>query len=84
LSALTEVQIPLYSIASDGDRINARPVSVERMLSRCRGKLHVDRVRTSDDGGKPPGHAELLTTPAARSAFERAEAFLRTIDASPE
>jgi predicted alpha/beta hydrolase len=79
LSALTEVEIPLYSIASDGDHINARPVSVERMLSRCRAKLHVDRVRKSDDGGKPPGHAELLTTEAARSAFERAEAFLRTL-----
>jgi predicted alpha/beta hydrolase len=79
LSALTEVQIPLYSIASDGDRINARPVCVERMLSRCRAKLHVDRVTKSDSGGRPPGHAELLTTTEAKSAFERAEAFLRTL-----
>lgn len=81
LSALTEVDVPLYSIASDGDRINARPVSVERMLSRCRAKIHVDRVAKSDDGGKPPGHSEVLTTQAARSAYERAEAFLRTINA---
>ena len=84
LSALTEVRIPLYSIASDGDRINARPVSVERMLSRCRAEIHIDRVTKSDDGGKPPGHAEVLTTQAARSAFERAEAFLRTIHATRE
>ena len=83
LSALTEVQIPLYSIASDGDRINARPVSVERMLSRCRAKIHIDRVRKGDDGGKPPGHADLLLTQTARSAFERAEAFLRTVNVGP-
>jgi predicted alpha/beta hydrolase len=79
LSALTEVHVPLYSIASDGDRLNARPVCVERMLAKCRGPLHVDRVRKSDDGTKPPGHGEVLTTERARSAFERAEAFLRTI-----
>ncbi|HEY1954310.1 MAG TPA: alpha/beta fold hydrolase [Polyangiaceae bacterium] len=79
LSALTEVRCPIYSIASDGDRINARPVSVERMLSRCRGPIHIDRVEKSDDGSRPPGHGALLTTERAASAFFRAEAFLRTL-----
>lgn len=78
LSALSEVHCPIYSIASDGDRLNARPVCVERMLSRCRGPIHIDRVSRSDDGSRPPGHAALLVTERARSAFERAEAFLRT------
>jgi predicted alpha/beta hydrolase len=81
LAALTEVHCPLYSIASDGDRINARPVCVERMLAKCRGPLHFDRVLESDDGSRPPGHAALLTTERARSAFDRAEAFLRTLSA---
>jgi predicted alpha/beta hydrolase len=79
LAALTEVRCPLYAIASDGDRINARPVCVERMLARCRGAIHVDRVRRSDDGSRPPGHGALLTTERAASAFFRAEAFLRTL-----
>ncbi len=78
-AALGEVTIPIYSIASDGDLINARPVCIERMVSRCRGPLHVDRVRKSDDGSRAPGHAAVLTTERARSAFERAEAFLRTV-----
>lgn len=82
LSALTEVRIPLYSIASDGDRLNARPVCVERMLSRCRAPLHVDRVSKSDDGTKPPGHGALLVSERARSAYDRAEAFLRTLSAA--
>jgi predicted alpha/beta hydrolase len=81
-AALGEVQVPIYSIASDGDRLNARPVCVEHMLSRCRGPLHVDRVRASDDGSRPPGHGALLTTERARSAFERAEAFLRNPEKS--
>ena len=76
-AALGEVDVPLYSIASAGDRINARPVCVERMVARCRGKLHIDCVTRSDDGSRPPGHGALLTTERARSAFERAEAFLR-------
>jgi predicted alpha/beta hydrolase len=82
LSALTEITIPIFSIASDGDRINARPVCVERMVARCRGPLHVDRVTKSDDGSRAPGHGALLTSNRARSAYERAETFLRTI-ASP-
>ncbi len=79
LSALTEVTIPIFSIASDGDRINARPVCVERMISRCRGPLHVDRVTQSDDGSRPPGHGDLVASTRALSAFSRAENFLRTI-----
>jgi hypothetical protein len=79
LQALTEVRPPLYSIASDGDRINAIPLCVERMLSRCRAPLHFDHVKKSDDGSRAPGHAALLATERARSAFTRAEAFLRTI-----
>jgi len=78
-AALGEVTIPIYSIASDGDRINARPACVERMLSRCRGPLHVDRVRKSDDGTRPPGHGAVLTSERARTAYERAEAFLRSL-----
>jgi predicted alpha/beta hydrolase len=81
LAALGEVHVPLYSIASTGDRINARPACVERMLSRCRGPLHIDCVRKSDDGSRAPSHGALLTTEGARSAFERAETFLRGLPA---
>ncbi len=51
------------------------------MLAKCRAPLHVDRVRVSDDGTRAPGHGALLTSERARSAFERAEAFLRTVNA---
>jgi predicted alpha/beta hydrolase len=78
LAALGEVEVPLYSIASTGDRLNARPVCVERMVSRCRGPLHLDCVRTSDDGSRAPGHGALLVSERARSAFERAESFLHS------
>jgi len=75
------VRCPLYSIASEGDRLNARPVCVERMLARCRGPLHFDRVGRSDDGSPAPGHGAVLVTERARSAFVRAESFLRTLGA---
>jgi predicted alpha/beta hydrolase len=78
-ASLGEVTIPVYSIASTGDRINARPVCVERMLSRCRGPLHLECVSASDDGSRAPGHGALLTSQRARSAFDRAEGFLRTV-----
>jgi len=79
LAALGKVNIPVYSIASDGDRINARPTCVERMLSRCPCPVDIDRVTKSDDGSRPPDHGAILTTERARSAFVRAEAFLREI-----
>jgi predicted alpha/beta hydrolase len=78
-AALGEVHVPVYSITSVGDRINARPVSVDHMVSRCRGPIHVDCVEKSDDGSRAPGHGALLTTDRARSAYDRAEAFLRTL-----
>ena len=79
LSALTEVTIPIFSIASEGDRINARPVCVERMLARCRGPLHIERVTKSDDGSRAPGHGALVASRRALSAFARAESFLRSV-----
>ncbi len=82
LAALGEVHVPIYSISSNGDRINARPASVDRMIAKCRGPIHVDRVCKSDDGSRAPGHGALLTTTAARSAFDRAEAMLRVLPSS--
>ncbi len=77
LAALGEVRVPVYAIVSDGDWLNARVVSVERMVARCRGPIHIDRVRWSDDGSRAPGHGALVTTLRAASAYDRAEAFLR-------
>lgn len=79
LAALSEVRAPVYAIASDGDLLNARVVSVERMVARCRGPIHIDRVRASDDGGRAPGHGGLVTSGRAMSAYDRAEEFLRGI-----
>jgi len=79
LAALGNVHAPVYAIASDGDLLNARPVCVERMVARCRGPIHIDRVRRSDDGSRPPGHGALVTTDRAASAFARAEEFLRQL-----
>ncbi len=77
LAALARVTVPVYAIASRGDRLNARPRSVEAMLRFCAGPRAFDRVAAGDGGDPAPGHAALVTTTAARSAFARAEEFLR-------
>lgn len=71
-AAVGKVEVPVVSIASDGDRLFCHPDAARRFLSLCRGKVHFAHVRSSDDGGKAPGHMELVTSTRARRVFGEA------------
>jgi predicted alpha/beta hydrolase len=77
LANLGRVDVPVYAIASTGDRLNARPERVRAFHALCCGPTEVDVVRRSDDGSAAPDHAGLVTSTGAYAAFDRAEAFLR-------
>jgi len=74
---LRHVAIPLYALASDGDRLNAHPECAARFALRAKGKVTIDRLRASDDGSAPPGHMEIVTTAQSLSAWSRLEAWMR-------
>src|SRR5262249_18338710 len=77
LRALANVKIPVLSIASDGDRMNCVPRCAEGFVARVGGPHVFDRGRAADDGGPAPGHMELVTTERAKSAWARAEEWMR-------
>ena len=74
---LRHVGVPLFALSSDGDPINAHPECAARFALRAKGKVTIDRIRASDDGGPAPGHMEIVTTGAVRSAWGRLEAWMR-------
>ena len=69
--ALARVKIPVHAIASDGDRLNCHPDCAAVFAGRCGGPTSFDRIDAADDGGKAPGHMEMVTTDAAKGAWER-------------
>lgn len=77
LANLARIDVPVYAIASTGDRLNARPERVRAFHAGCRGTTEIDVVHHGADGGPAPDHAGLVTTTGAYAAFDRAEAFLR-------
>ncbi len=74
--AMRSVRLPLYALASDGDAINAHVDCAARFALRAAGVVTFDRIRASDDGGKPPGHMEIVTTAASVSAWGRLERWM--------
>jgi len=76
-AALANVTIPVLSLASDGDLLNCRPICAERFHSLCAGPRRFERIRRADDGGRAPGHMEIVTTDRAQSAWARTEAWMR-------
>jgi predicted alpha/beta hydrolase len=77
LAALARVTAPVLQIASDGDLLNCHPDCAARFLAACGGKTHFDRIARADDGGPAPGHMEIVTTERAKSAWARAEKWMR-------
>jgi len=75
---LRHVAVPLFALASDGDRINAHPECAARFALRAKGKVTIERLRASDDGSAPPGHMEIVTTEQCVSAWGRLEAWMRS------
>lgn len=72
LASLARVAIPVASIASDGDRLNARPECVRRLLALCGGPTRFVHARAADAGGRAPGHMALVTTGACERAWAEA------------
>lgn len=66
LAALGRIKEPVCAIASDGDRLNARPECVRRMLQLTDGPKRFVHVRDS------VGHAELVTTRRGEPAWGEA------------
>ena len=83
LASLADVRVPVRAIASDGDLVNCHPACAALLLARVGGAMCFDRVRRSDDGGRAPGHMELVTTLRARSAWERTVAWLGEVTRRP-
>jgi predicted alpha/beta hydrolase len=73
---MRHLKVPVFSLSSDGDPINAHPECAIRFALRAKGKVTIDRIRASDDGGPAPGHMEIVTTGATRSAWGRLEAWM--------
>ena len=76
---LAAVKIPVMQIASDGDALNCHPESAELFLALVGGPTRFERVRRADDGGRAPGHMELVTTERAKSVWERAADWMREV-----
>jgi predicted alpha/beta hydrolase len=79
LASLANVRIPVLSLASDGDRINCVPICAENFHARVAGPRTIERIRHADDGGRAPGHMDIVTTDRAKSAWERVEAWMREV-----
>lgn len=75
LSGFARIRVPVLGIVSDGDRLNCHPECGARFVAGA-ARAEVDRVRRADDGSPAPGHMQLVTSAAAKSAWARAEAFL--------
>lgn len=67
LASLAKIVVPVCSVASDGDLLNCHPTAAEAFVRRCSGPLELVRVRRGDDGGRAPGHMELVTGARARA-----------------
>jgi hypothetical protein len=72
LAALSRITIPIAGIASEGDRLNARPECARRFLALSGGPTRFVHVHHGDTGGPAPGHMTLVTTNVAQRAWSEA------------
>ncbi|MDP9000309.1 MAG: hypothetical protein M3O46_09380, partial [Myxococcota bacterium] len=79
LGALSRVRVPVLQMVSDGDRIECTPDCGARFVAHCGGPHETLRITRSDDGGAPPDHRGLVISSGTRSAWERAEAWIRRV-----
>jgi predicted alpha/beta hydrolase len=75
-AALAAVKIPVRAIASEGDRLNCHPDCAAAFVARCGGPTAFDCIDAADDGGKAPGHMEMVTTDRAARAWTRLERWM--------
>ncbi len=67
LASLARVVVPVCAVSSEGDHVTCHPASAEAFARRCSGALEMIRIARSDDGRRPPGHMEIVTTDRART-----------------
>lgn len=76
-ASLARVDVPVYAVASAGDRLMANVATVRRFHALLGRAATLDIVSRADDGSRAPGHMELVTTKKSVTAWARAEAFLK-------
>jgi predicted alpha/beta hydrolase len=81
-AGLARVRVPVAALVSDGDALACVPECGVRFVSACAGPREIVRVARADDGGPPPGHMALVTSPRAASAWARIESWMRSAVAS--
>jgi predicted alpha/beta hydrolase len=72
LTSLAHVVVPVAAVSSHGDHVTCHPASADAFARRCAGPLELIRIARSDDGRRPPGHMEMVTSDRARSQLLRA------------
>jgi predicted alpha/beta hydrolase len=76
LEAISNLRVPVLSIASLGDHYYCTPTAAVRFIKRApAAHTRFELVRRADDGGRPPDHMQLVTTRAAVSAWHRVAEF---------
>jgi predicted alpha/beta hydrolase len=80
LEALGRVQIPVFSLASAGDRLLAHPESVARFMDRVGSAKKVSRVvRHGEMGPKAPDHMGLVTRTSSAPLWGEIARWLREV-----
>jgi predicted alpha/beta hydrolase len=67
LTMLAHVVVPVCAVSSHGDHVTCHPASADAFARRCTGPVELIRIARSDDGRRPPGHMEMVTSDRARS-----------------
>ena len=76
LAAMSNLRVPVLSIASLGDHYLCTPSAAVRFIKRApAASTTFELVRRADDGGAPPDHMQLVTTRKAVSAWQRVAEF---------
>jgi predicted alpha/beta hydrolase len=78
LASLERVVVPVCAVSSENDHVTCHPASAEAFARRCSGPLEMLRITRSDDGGRAPGHMEIVTTDRARSKLAEALAWVES------
>jgi predicted alpha/beta hydrolase len=73
---LSRVKVPVLSVVSDGDRIMAPPICMERMASKHLPRMQIHRISGVLQGVPAPPAADLLLTGAAKDAWARIADFI--------
>jgi predicted alpha/beta hydrolase len=72
LPLLANVVVPVCAVSSHGDHVTCHPASADAFARRCSGPVELIQIERSDDGRRPPGHMEMVTSDRARSQLLRA------------